>query len=1505
MTAPLDPLLSTPHSEAATRLRSVFSFLKEYSARSELRTRTLDAYSWRLSQSDIPTHGCIDYNPPRDNSDAAALTEHVLRVRRPRLSTPPGLPERLAEWVEGSLEDPAAPFEYRAFISVPSDEHPDETVEEAFDADADRVAQGRAYRVQWNAWAKTELPARKALKVFEQLFFLHARQSREGEAVELVVADGILVGHDDDGRVHHPVLFQRAELYFDSAGPEFTVRLAERGPELDLGLLRGFAALPVALLNAFADEVASGAVSPTGGELTNSFLRRLVQQLDARGLFLEDAVPDLAAVRSPRIYRHQFILLRKRVVGFRSAFEKVIERLDDECAVPVGLRRLVGVEGTRESSDGEGTATSPWADPPDILFCRPANQEQIQIARELNQHGAVLVQGPPGTGKSHTIANLIGHLLAQGKRILVTSHTTKALRVLRGHLPIALQPLCVSLLDTDTEGRKEMERSVGGILNRLSESSVGELERAIESSSAHRTRVLEELEAATRDLVTSRAAETTSVIVGGEAIDPSNAARWLRSNEASHGWIPGRIVLGSQLTLSAEEIASLYRSNETVPELAIQELAHSLPSPQDLLSPAEFRSAVAPEPEATQADDRLWVGAPQEEHAASLEEAINAVGQLDEELTGKRSWEHVVIKAGAERGSARRGWELLAADIESLHRISDAAPSRFEALEVEDQISEDEIETAIAVLRRIGDSLAAGRSIGRLTTLFRRDWSKTLSRVRVRGKRVTERRALLDALHHLELRDARTRVMRRYERMVTSEVGLEPLDRLSGLPEDVFRQLPKLLPDLLSFWETAWTALEQRLRLLGLRVEEVLRRARSNHPFADDFSLGKLVLREHFLPLIGDRLAAARAGGLRRRLRVLEERLGQSGSAICRRLVDACRSASADAYSADYEELRRVTQLQADAQQRLDALERLSLVAPGWAAAVSRREGDHGSGQVPGDVSLAWRCAQIRAELDRRALLDEVALKERIEILRTRLSEITVELVDAKAWLAQHRRTSLPQRQALQTWADLQVRIGRGTGRRAAHFRNEAQSALLEAHAAVPIWIMPLSRVVESFAPSDQIFDVVIVDEASQMDIRGLLTWYIAKQIVVVGDHEQVSPSAVGEETSVVQALAAQYLDGFRYASLFDGKASVYHLARTCFGGTITLREHFRCVPDIIEFSNHLSYAGEIQPLRESRTAPRPHVVEYRADGVRDGTTSAHQNRAEARIIAACIDSILARAGESPPTIGAIALVGDEQAALIEEEALALVGSARLLACNFLVGNPAQFQGDERDIMLLSMVDRPSGTPLRMRRDITFQQRYNVAASRARNQLWLVHSLEPQRDLQPGDLRLRLIEHVRDPQAMSRAAAAVASRSESPFEREVAQRLVALRYDVEQQVRVGKYRIDMVVSDGKNRIALECDGDLAHPPEKLADDLLRQSVLERVGWRFVRIRGSVYYRDPDGTIDALVAKLDAEGIHPILRDAGALAADSALDSLRAAISERLVNAGWMTDLSPPENVREH
>jgi very-short-patch-repair endonuclease len=216
-------------------------------------------------------------------------------------------------------------------------------------------------------------------------------------------------------------------------------------------------------------------------------------------------------------------------------------------------------------------------------------------------------------------------------------------------------------------------------------------------------------------------------------------------------------------------------------------------------------------------------------------------------------------------------------------------------------------------------------------------------------------------------------------------------------------------------------------------------------------------------------------------------------------------------------------------------------------------------------------------------------------------------------------------------------------------------------------------------------------------------------------------------------------------------------------------------------------------------------------------------------------------------------------------------------------------------------VDTPSDSPLALKQADLFKQRFNVAASRARNQMWVVYSLDPKTDLKDGDLRRRLIEHALDPKSIERQMEKAEKNVESEFERLVARRLIEKQYHVIPQWKVGSHRIDLVIQDGedsKKRLAIECDGDRFHPIEKLGEDLERQAVLERLGWRFLRLRGSEFFRKPDATMKRVFEKLDAMEIRPAgSRETGSESADATSSDTIDEVIRRAaeLRAQWQED----------
>jgi very-short-patch-repair endonuclease len=166
-----------------------------------------------------------------------------------------------------------------------------------------------------------------------------------------------------------------------------------------------------------------------------------------------------------------------------------------------------------------------------------------------------------------------------------------------------------------------------------------------------------------------------------------------------------------------------------------------------------------------------------------------------------------------------------------------------------------------------------------------------------------------------------------------------------------------------------------------------------------------------------------------------------------------------------------------------------------------------------------------------------------------------------------------------------------------------------------------------------------------------------------------------------------------------------------------------------------------------------------------------------------------------------------------------------------------------------------------------FEQRFNVAISRARDRMYLVRSVREE-ELKPDDLKAKVLRHFRDPMKGSkRPEGDAAALCDSDFERAVLRKLVEGGYRVTPHVGALGYKIDLVVEGtGDRRLAVECDGDQYHGPERWADDMARQRVLERVGWRFWRCWASSFTIDPDGCMADLFSVLDANGIQPTVED---------------------------------------
>ncbi len=109
----------------------------------------------------------------------------------------------------------------------------------------------------------------------------------------------------------------------------------------------------------------------------------------------------------------------------------------------------------------------------------------------------------------------------------------------------------------------------------------------------------------------------------------------------------------------------------------------------------------------------------------------------------------------------------------------------------------------------------------------------------------------------------------------------------------------------------------------------------------------------------------------------------------------------------------------------------------------------------------------------------------------------------------------------------------------------------------IPVWIMPLEKVIENIKPSKEQFDVVIFDESSQSNIFAISALMRAKKAIIVGDDKQISPEIVGMDQGMISNFIDKYLDGIPHNQWFDLQTSLYDTALRTFKDRIMLKEHF------------------------------------------------------------------------------------------------------------------------------------------------------------------------------------------------------------------------------------------------------------------------------------------------------------------------------------------------------------
>src|SRR5258708_635299 len=232
--------------------------------------------------------------------------------------------------------------------------------------------------------------------------------------------------------------------------------------------------------------------------------------------------------------------------------------------------------------------------------------------------------------------------------------------MVRHHIVPELRPLCVSVLESDLDSRRQLESAVGGIAERLSRADAGSFEIDAEKLETERHQLLGMLDDLRRQLTEARADEYKDVAIGDQSWPPAEAARKVAREKEPHGWIPGSVAAGVGMPLGEGELADLYRTNVSVSRDDENELSGRLPELADLPRPEEFDETLREKKRLSARDldfrSDLWPQHPAAATPEQLESITDQMMHAVDLLSSPESWKLAAIYAGRYGGAHRQPW---------------------------------------------------------------------------------------------------------------------------------------------------------------------------------------------------------------------------------------------------------------------------------------------------------------------------------------------------------------------------------------------------------------------------------------------------------------------------------------------------------------------------------------------------------------------------------------------------------------------------------------------------------------------------------------------------------------------------------------------------------------------------------------------------------------------------------------------------------------------------------
>ena len=1096
-----------------------------------------------------------------------------------------------------------------------------------------------------------------------------------------------------------------------------------------------------------------------------------------------------------------------------------------------------------------------------ILFPLETNIEQYKIVKRLNDSNIVLVQGPPGTGKSHTITNLISHFIAEGKKVIVTSEKSKALEVINEKLPESIKPLCLSILASKVSD-KDLENSIDNILKKQEQAE--NLDK-IQNDIYNLNRVL-------------------NTIKHEKIATEADITNLMHLDSLSHRDKLSNIVTENSYNCNLADIAIWLKKNNKYNIIPIEDNENKEYDIKNILEIFKEINKITKDIE----EYRYDVSIPIEKKEYLTSEVIDHLMILVNKNTNYKLQNKGMQNAIIFEHLNSEIIDELTGKINDFYNISDIFGKKYILDMINYKVSIDSVKEILANLEveknrlydveknklyysikynkdKLNDYITAVNVI--INNIKNKEGLNIVDKI----KFVNELRLLkeiefisidkstdilkLEVLNilNLKLNTDKNAISVRYKlKSVFKQDVFELLDIQESDFSKKYTTIQKILNYIIN--------INDRIKDINEILDKVINREIFNFSFADENY-------EKTLTIINDLkyfdLNNIYLSDINKKIEIIHNDYDKFKLIFLNEYIYSIRSLDEIKYKEAKNKLNKEIDtinfyqtIRYENKKFFDEKEKFMFK---YIYELSSEEQLFVVDNFLNILNYHYVHKFYKTKEEKLEKLD--MLFEKKHKLEKEEKEKTLKLIELKGWYNQIKSMTPAITASLGKWLNHKRKYGRGTGKYSSLYLQNMQREMEVLSSAIPVWIMQVEKLVEQYPFKNEAqFDVIIMDESSQTSVLAITALARGKKVIIVGDDKQISPINVGQAQDVINNLRMKYLKDNPWAYLLEKNTSIYDIVQTvCNTKKIFLTEHFRCLPEIINYSKQEFYNKKISPLKVrgiENTIKTPIKTIYIENGKCSKNGNHMYNTYEVEALINFIKEIEKDSNYDNKTLGIICLQNSPtQIKLLLDLLMKNFGEEFLIRRKVKAGTSSEFQGDERDVIALCMI---VSTKLDTGEEYKFaslsaqenDRSFNVAMSRAKEQVVLIHSVKLE-ELNTNCNRYKLLNYCLNYDKKEEIQ--IEKLFNNKFEKDIYNSLNSEKIKLIPKYKIGDFVLDYIIENDKGyKIAISCDGDEYLDKNSYEQELAMQTTLERCSWKYIRIRASKFYYNEEIYINQII-----------------------------------------------------